>query len=326
MPSEHKESLDRLREEIVPLFKSALLQKAAVFSNPRRLRCREALACQSPECALYDTVSDHLPCWQAHPFCCRADSEDGLARRLVQCTSCSVFRESCPTVVEEIGEYLGMLSLLIREQGLRIMEDTEHMATIRQELNAVVEQLTVKEKEIQEIMITDKLTTLFNREHLITVLEDEIARCQRYGRPLSLIMIDIDEFKSFNERYGQQAGDGVLSFVGALIKQNTRKFDRAFRYGGEEFVVVLPESDLTMAYIVAERIRRGFESKSFPVRDRSSGAHQNISRTISMGITATYAFGTEDISIEDLIIRTDSALRRAKDRGGNICIRYEQTP
>lgn len=315
--------LDRLRNEIVPLFEEVLSQNAVAFSNPLRLRCRKVLNCSSPECKLYHTVSEHMPCWQARSLCCQAEKQEGLSRKLAHCTSCSVFRQSCPSIVEELGEYLGMLSLLIHEQGLRIVEDSEHMAVIRQELNAVVEQLSAKEKEIQEIMITDKLTTLFNRQHLITVLEDEIARCQRYSRPVALIMIDIDEFKSFNERYGQQAGDGMLSFVGALIKQNTRKFDRAFRYGGEEFVIVLPESDLTMAYIVAERIRGGFEGKTFSVHDRTSGAPQTVSRTMSIGVTATYAFGTEDISIEDLITRTDSALRIAQERGGNICIRYE---
>ena len=234
-----------------------------------------------------------------------------------------MFIESCPTIVEEIGEHLNNMVFFLNEQKQKIFEDHQHIDQIHEELNSALEQLDMKEKEIQEIMITDKLTALFNRQHLITVLEDEIARCQRYGRPLAMMMIDIDEFKSFNEAYGHQAGDNMLSFVGSLIKANTRKFDRAFRYGGEEFVVVLPETDLTMAYIVAERIRKGFEIKSFFVRGKDKSSDENISRTVSIGITATFAYGTRDMSIEELINQTESALYHAKDKGGNICVRNE---
>ncbi len=235
------------------------------------------------------------------------------------------FRETkdCPATVEEIGEFITMMSLLITEQDQIILNGRQHIENIHQELNSALEELRNREEQIRELMITDKLTTLFNREHLITVLEDEIARCQRYDRPIAVIMIDIDDFRSFNDAYGHQAGDTMLSYVGTLIKENTRKFDRAFRYGGEEFVVVLPESDLTMAYIVAERIRRGFETNSFPVIKKDSGTHQNISRTVSMGITATFAYGTRLIGIEDLISQTENALSQAKEQGGNMCVRYE---
>ena len=232
-------------------------------------------------------------------------------------------KESCHNIVEEIGEHLNNISLLFNEQNQKIQEDKQHIADIQKELDSVSEQLKNKEKELQEIMFTDKLTTLFNRQYLITVLEDEIARCQRFSRPLALIMIDIDEFRSFNELHGHQAGDNMLTFVSTLIKDNTRKFDRSFRYGGEEFVVVLPESDLTMAYIVSERIRRDFENNSFPVINKDSGEKENVSRTVSIGITATFAYGTEDISIEDLISQTEKALHQAKDKKGNICIKYE---
>ena len=255
--------------------------------------------------------------------CCNDKRQGSFTQKSSACCSCKVFKDSCPTIVEEIGEHLNNIAFFLKERGNLISADKEYMGNIQIEMNTLLEELKNKERVIQEIMITDKLTTLFNRQHLGTVLEDEIARCQRYDRPIALIMIDIDGFRSFNDSYGHHAGDNMLAFIGTLIKENTRKFDRAFRYGGEEFVVVLPESDLTMAYIVSEGIRRGFENNSFLVRERESNRHENISRTISIGITATFAFGTQNIIIEELIIQTEKALSLAKEKGGNICIRYE---
>ncbi len=248
---------------------------------------------------------------------------DGLTQKYEDCLACRVFRDSCPTIVEELGEHLNNLSLLLNNQREQAVKDSELIALLRHDLAEAVKKIQDKEKEIQELMITDKLTTLYNRQHLITVLEDEIARCQRYGRPLSLLLIDIDGFRSLNDAYGHDAGDHILSFVGALIKESTRKFDRAFRYGGEEFVVVLPESDLTMAYIVAERIRKGCEHDTMPEGITEDEVRESISCSVSIGVTATFAYGTEEISIDELMSQTEKAMTEAKDGGGNMCIRYE---
>ncbi len=230
---------------------------------------------------------------------------------------------SSSDITDEIGRYLTGIDSLLHEQQRQAGKSGEDILQLQQELKSALDRLHAKEKEIQEIMITDELTTLFNRQHLKTVLEDEIARCRRYGRPLALIMIDIDEFKNFNDLFGHKAGDKMLTFIGSLIKDNTRAFDRAFRYGGEEFVVVLPESDLTMAYIVSERIRRGFECKSFSVDPKEGAPCESVSRTVSIGVTATFAFGTQDVSVEELIGHTETALLHAKEKGGNVCVRQE---
>jgi diguanylate cyclase (GGDEF)-like protein len=213
-------------------------------------------------------------------------------------------------------------ALLLDSLCSGLMKKEQDILHLQAELVKVRDLLVRKEAEIRDLMITDKLTTLYTRQHLNTVLKDEIARCERYSRPLALIMIDIDDFKSLNERYGHQAGDSMLSFAGSLIKESTRSFDRAFRYGGEEFVVVLPESELTMAYIVAERIRKGFEQHSFSTVN-PDGTTEALSRTISAGITATYAYSTDRISTDAMIDQTESALSTAKEKGGNMCIRYE---
>ncbi|GBD97038.1 MAG TPA: GGDEF domain-containing protein [Nitrospirae bacterium] len=315
--------LERLRGEIFPMLEEAVSGSNVFFSNPHIIECWKALDCKSADCRLYGNGSGPLRCWQVADTYCNRKTRGSLAQKYNECRDCKVFKDSRPTIVEEIGEHFNNMIYLLNEQKQKNLGHKEQIENLRKELSSVLEELSSKKKEIREIMITDKLTTLFNRQHLITVLEDEIARCQRYGRPLAVMLIDIDEFKSFNDAYGHQAGDNMLSFVGSLIKENTRKFDRAFRYGGEEFVVVLPETDLTMAYIVAERIRRGFEIIPSYVIRKESVSDENISQTISIGITATFAYGTQDISIEELINQTENALHKAKDKGGNMCIRYE---
>ena len=225
---------------------------------------------------------------------------------------------SNPTVREEINGYFNNLASLLKEKKHPGSESDQQVIILKEQLSALQKQLDEKEGMINELMITDNLTKLYNREHLVTVLEEEIARCQRYGHPLAVIMIDIDGLRSFNSAHGKMAGDKMLSFAGNLIKENIRKFDRAFRYGGEEFVVVLPETDLTMAYIVAERIRKNFE---IACRKEFTQGHNFY--TVSTGITSVFTYTTNTIEIEELIDRADKAIARAKEKGGNISIRFE---
>jgi diguanylate cyclase (GGDEF)-like protein len=225
-----------------------------------------------------------------------------------------VFRDSCPTIVEEIGEQINNMVILMKVQKEKMLDDKHQIDHLNEKLTSLLEQLDLKSKEIQKIIITDSLTKLYNRHHLVTVLEDEMARCPRYGHLLAMMMVDIDEFRSFNEDYGQQAGDNMLEVCGKVIKEKIRKFDRAFRYGGEEFVIVLPETDLTLAYIVAERIRNNFQNKTFRVTSQEGRAREKASRTISIGITATFTYQTSIISIDDLINQTEQALSFAKEK------------
>lgn len=313
----------RIREDILPLFEQALSNNGCIFPNPDIVKCWKSLDCQTTSCILYGDESEAVRCWQVTGTYCGGEPQGSFVQKYGSCSNCKVFKESCPTIVEELGEHFNNVMFLLNKQKQKVLEDNRHIEHLNQELLSALEQLDVKNREIQEIMITDKLTGLFNRHYLITVLEDEIARCHRYGHPLAIMMLDIDKFKSFNDNYGHIAGDKMLSFIGALIKENIRKFDRAFRYGGEEFVVVLPETDLTLAYIVAERIRKGFEAKSFSVNRKEASSEKTASRTLSIGITATFAYKTNNINVEELITQTDKALYQAKSKGGNICIRYE---
>ncbi len=226
---------------------------------------------------------------------------------------------SNPTVREEIGEYLNNLTSLLKEKKQTRSESDLQLEALKEQLSTLQKKLDEKEEKINELMITDNLTKLYNREHLATVLEEEIARCQRYAHPIAVIMIDIDGLRNFNIDHGKIAGDRMLSFAGNLIKESIRKFDRAFRYGGEEFVVVLPETDLTMAYIVAERIRKNFES----TYGKEFAPGQGGSYTVSTGITSVFAYTTNTIELEELMDQSDKALALAKEKGGNMSIMFE---
>jgi len=152
---------------------------------------------------------------------------------------------------------------------------------------------------------TDGLTELYNHRQFHERLEQEIARGSRFGAVFSIIMLDIDLFKVYNDIYGHLAGDQILRKIGELIKGSVRKLDIPFRYGGEEFTVILPEARLDNAYKIAERIRKTIESKA------SSKA---MPVTVSLGVASWPADG---ITREEIIGCADTALYRAKQTGRN---------
>lgn len=159
--------------------------------------------------------------------------------------------------------------------------------------------------------ITDHLTGLFNRGHFDDCLKKEINRCRRYGQTASLIVLDLDDFKSVNDRLGHPTGDSVLRDVGRLLVQRVRDIDVAARYGGEEFAIILPETRRMSAFVVAERIRS--EVERFFKRKSSEG--HDIRMTVSGGIAAY----PEDADTPDAVVaRADEALYRAKRNGKNL--------
>ncbi len=113
--------------------------------------------------------------------------------------------------------------------------------------------------ELERLSVTDRLTDLYNHGYFKQRLDEEFKRAARFGHPMSLIMLDIDDFKAFNDTFGHLRGDALLKAVSNVIRANLRTMDVAARYGGEEFVVVLPETDTAGAVAVAERIREGVE-------------------------------------------------------------------
>lgn len=160
-----------------------------------------------------------------------------------------------------------------------------------------------------ELSNTDHLTGLFNRRFLMDALEKEIQRSTRKGGNLSMIILDIDNFKQVNDTYGHLQGDVVLKSVAVQLQKELRNYDIAARYGGEEFVAVLPDATLKEALFVADRVRMSIQSTKF------EGALSELALTVSLGVAL---FSSEDSnSVDSFIKRADDALYRAKANGKN---------
>lgn len=160
------------------------------------------------------------------------------------------------------------------------------------------------------LAITDGLTGLHNHRYFQQVFGHELSRAKRYNNPLALLMLDVDDFKRFNDTFGHAAGDRILATVGTTIAQSLRGVDTGFRYGGEEFVVLLPETNLDHALFVAERLRRQVERDTAAVLDgRQAGGI-----TVSIGVAA---YPENGASREKLFAVADKLLYRAKGEGKN---------
>ncbi|MDF1590428.1 MAG: GGDEF domain-containing protein [Desulfobacterales bacterium] len=142
----------------------------------------------------------------------------------------------------------------------------------------VERKLLMSEEEYKNLSITDDLTRLYNARHFFRKLKEEINRMMRYKQPMSLLLIDIDDFKKVNDQYGHLTGDKVLKIAGGIIAAFLRKTDTPYRYGGEEFAVLLPGTGIEAAMNVAERIGKGFEAQDF-----SFITNETLTITVSMG-------------------------------------------
>jgi diguanylate cyclase (GGDEF)-like protein len=162
--------------------------------------------------------------------------------------------------------------------------------------------------KMQKLAITDGLTKLFNSRHFYNQLKIEVDRSNRYKHPLALLLLDIDHFKDYNDAYGHLEGDKVLIKIGEKIEGALRMMDSAYRYGGEEFTIILPETSGQEAVTVADRIRRSVADEKMLPR---LGVETSV--TISVGVTA-YMF-KEDLV--DFIKRADKAMYTSKDGGRN---------
>jgi two-component system cell cycle response regulator len=167
-------------------------------------------------------------------------------------------------------------------------------------------ELLRKGAELERLTITDPLTGLYNRRFFQSRLGMEIERAKRYGRVLSLVMLDVDTFKEINDQRGHQFGDHVLAEVGKILKENVRASDIVCRYGGEEFAVLLPETPPEQAGQAAEKLRTG-------LKERFQGGRDPVALTVSLGVASYPSPGVADEN--NLVKRADAALYEAKGRG-----------
>jgi diguanylate cyclase (GGDEF)-like protein len=190
---------------------------------------------------------------------------------------------------------------------IRFEELLLRMRRVLRERNITKERALILAR-LQDLAITDGLTKLYNSRYFYKQLDSEVDRSKRYNHPLSLLFLDIDHFKHYNDTYGHLEGDKVLARIGKAIKSCLRKMDTAYRYGGEEFTVILPETSRGEVMTVAKRIKDAMENEKFSPRSGKS-----ISITISIGATE-YCPGER---ISTFVQRADKAMYLSKQRGRN---------
>lgn len=203
--------------------------------------------------------------------------------------------------------------LILSAQASRIKADDGHMAGSA----ALIRDITVEktlEGELRRLSTTDGLTGLYNRRFLDDTLQKELARARRYTRPLSILMIDVDHFKKFNDRHGHEMGDRVLKAVTTAMQTTLRQQDFACRYGGEEFLGILPDTGSAGAFDAAERVRLAIAALSI----------DGLSVTASLGCASFPEIAVE--AAEALVEKADAALYEAKRQGRNRSIRADQQP
>ncbi len=208
---------------------------------------------------------------------------------------------------------IGVLNLTDRVGGEVYSDaDLELLRAIVPQIAVLIDRAGLKHKagEFEQLSVTDALTGLLNRRYLEERLTEEIKRSNRHGFPMSFMMIDVDDFKSYNDNFGHPAGDKALQTVGSCLKETLRGADVAARYGGEEFSILLPQTNSEEAAVIAERVRERVEKVCFP----------NRRITISIGV-ASCSLSLN--SPRDLVSAADKALYAAKRKGRNNVQIYE---
>ncbi len=188
-------------------------------------------------------------------------------------------------------------------------------------------QRVIFQQDYQSLAYSDAMTGLDNFRRFEQNLGEEMRRAERYDRPMSLILLDIDHFKSFNDTLGHQAGDALLGQLATVLRDSLRSVDKPARYGGEEFVVVCPETGSTEAALIAERIRRAVSQTTFALVDQEQADQSGLPRTTHVTVSVGYATCPRDArSPRDLIRCADEALYEAKHAGRNAVRGWQDAP
>lgn len=215
------------------------------------------------------------------------------------------------------GEVIGMITL-DRTEVNAFSEDEADIASVFANHVAIALENARLYEETRYQAVTDGLTGLYNSRYFYQMLEKELERSRRYGHRCSLIMLDLDDFKKYNDQYGHLAGDDLLRELADLICNEIRRVDTAARYGGEEFVVIVPETNGDQAAALAERLRKTVRDHEFVVREG-----QRVGRiTVSQGVS-TFPDNAQDV--EGLVDTADMALLYAKEGKNRVCVAADGT-
>ncbi|MBL27787.1 MAG: GGDEF domain-containing protein [Rhodospirillaceae bacterium] len=218
-----------------------------------------------------------------------------------------VINRSLVTSMEELADAAMRLAAGDRRHRVEVQVPVE-LANVAAAFNDMTSMIIEKEGALEKVARTDALTGLYNRREFDRLLEEEINRAGRYGQETALVLIDIDHFKQFNDRFGHQGGDDALRTVARSIQAVVRDFDKACRFGGEELAVILPSSGSEAGARIAERVRKAIAGQPIQVGTETATV------TISLGVAAFPLSGTTSSA---LLLAADEALYRSKNDGRN---------
>jgi two-component system cell cycle response regulator len=210
-------------------------------------------------------------------------------------------RNGATDYIVKVGDYLFTIPLVI-EKNLTV-------AKLLKEKEELRRQLEEKNAQLEQMAATDALTGVYNRRHFGRVLEQLYAEATRYDKDLSCVMIDLDGYKQLNDSMGHQVGDQLLVMAGKVISANMRRMDVAARYGGDEFVLLLPHASCEEASLAASRISEEFGQASAQLLRRAEGV------TMSSGVASLKPGGAANA--DQLVAQADAALYKSKQRGRN---------
>lgn len=205
-------------------------------------------------------------------------------------------------------------AILNNELETRVAIRTAELNRINELLRAEIEERKRVEQQLHRLATTDPLTGALNRRHFFELVKQEFDRSKRYERQISIILVDLDHFKEINDSYGHIAGDQLLQTVAERFNHSLRQMDIFGRYGGDEFIVLLPETNIDQARLAAERLHKAVTSNSV---ETSRGT---IPLEISIGVASLH--NTDDM--ERLLIKTDQALYKAKAEGRNRVVVFDE--
>jgi diguanylate cyclase (GGDEF)-like protein len=263
-----------------------------------QVRCAEVKNCADRTCPNYH--SENLNCWLRQipqEFFNAGGDPEVYREAITSCLRCEVFPSSALLVVRSV------------ENGKRVnRENAVPISNLASEAGHALEVVSLYDN-MKIMAVTDGLTGLFNHREFYQALRRELERARRYRHTLSLLMIDVDDFKRFNDRFGHPAGDFALRNIADLLRKCARTTDILARYGGEEFAVILPESTPGGALMVAERIKMEVAAHNF-----IQNADDPVHLTVSIGI---YSSENGDVTEDQIVSLADEASYTAKKSGKN---------
>jgi diguanylate cyclase (GGDEF)-like protein len=268
--------------------------------SKKRISCWQVKNCQATDCPAYGNKLLH--CWLVPDTKCFNGTEIASQDKSTMCLTCPVFSSQDANSIE------GILLIDNYESKKPIDEKTITILSVIAHAVGIAINNSKTYSSVLRDSIHDELTGLHNRRYFNERLIDEVDRAKRYENTLSLLLCDIDHFKNVNDTYGHPVGDDVLIWLGNVFQNKLRKTDLVARFGGEEFAVVLLNTEKNKAFEIAENLRSAIADSYLP-------EYQKVKVTISIGIST---LGVDSNSFDGLINQADKALYHAKSKGRNM--------